>query len=195
MEQTVRRCPWVDLTKPDYVQYHDQEWGVPVYDDTKMFEFVVQESAQAGLSWYTILKRREQYRAAFAQFDVEKVAQFDQDKVEALLQDSGIIRHRGKINATITNAQAFIAIQQEFGSFSEYLWRYVDHQPIVNSPQNKEAYLATSELSDRISRDLKKRGFKFFGSTICYAHLQACGLINDHSIDCFKHDSSTSSDK
>ena len=189
MPNSICRCPWVDLTKPDYVQYHDQEWGVPVYDDVKMFEFIVLESAQAGLSWYTILKRREQYRAAFAQFDVEQVAQFSQQKVEALLQDEGIIRHRGKINAAITNAQVFMRIQQEFGSFSEYLWRYVDHQPIVNSPQCKEDYLANSELSDRISRDLKKRGFKFFGSTICYAHLQACGLIIDHSRDCFKYTS------
>nr|WP_086746010.1 DNA-3-methyladenine glycosylase I [Pseudoalteromonas ulvae] len=189
MPNSICRCPWVDLTKPDYVKYHDEEWGVPVYDDVKMFEFIVLESAQAGLSWYTILKRREQYRAAFAQFDVEQVAQFSQQKVEALLQDEGIIRHRGKINAAITNAQVFMRIQQEFGSFSEYLWRYVDHQPIVNAPQCKEDYLANSELSDRISRDLKKRGFKFFGSTICYAHLQACGLIIDHSLDCFKYNS------
>ncbi|MDP4984628.1 DNA-3-methyladenine glycosylase I [Pseudoalteromonas tunicata] len=185
-EITFNRCHWVDLTKADYVQYHDEEWGEPVYDDKKMFEFVVLESAQAGLSWYTILKRRANYRAAFAQFDVEQVARFDQQKVESLMQDSGIIRNRAKINATISNAQAFIKIQQEFGSFSDYLWAYFNHQPIVNLPKCKSDYQATSDISDSISKDLKKRGFKFFGSTICYAHLQACGLINDHSADCFK---------
>lgn len=181
-----KRCPWVDLSKPDYVAYHDNEWGVPVYDDPTLFEFLTLESAQAGLSWYTILKRREGYRAAFAQFDVNQVALFDEDKVEALMQDTRIIRNRLKINAAITNAQHFIAIQKEFGSFSDYLWGFVNHQPIVNSIVSADDYTATSKESDAISKDMKKRGFKFFGSTICYAHMQACGLVNDHSNDCFK---------
>lgn len=183
---TVCRCSWLDDTKPDYVAYHDNEWGVPVRDDQKMFEFIVLESAQAGLSWYTILKRRESYRKAFAEFDVEKVAAFDESKVEELMLDSGIIRNRGKINAAIGNAKVFIEIQKEFGSFCNYLWAYVDNTPIVNRFENSKDYPATTALSDKIAKDLKRRGFKFFGSTICYAHLQACGLVNDHSIDCFK---------
>lgn len=181
-----QRCPWVDLSKPDYVKYHDEEWGVPVHDDKTMFEFVVLESAQAGLSWYTILKRRAEYKNAFADFDVNKVADFSDEKVEELMLNSGIIRNRAKIKATISNAEVFIAIQKEFGSFCHYLWGFVDHKPVVNQIKSKEDYLATSPLSDKISKDLKKRGFKFFGSTICYAHLQACGLINDHTENCFR---------
>lgn len=180
------RCPWLDQTKPDYVEYHDKEWGVPVYDDTKMFEFLVLESAQAGLSWYTILKRREGYRKAFANFNANKVAKFDQEQVEQLMANPAIIRNRAKINAAINNAQVFLAIQQEFGSFSDYLWSYVDHKPVVNELNTMSDYPATTELSDRISKDLKQRGFKFFGPTICYAHLQACGIINDHIVDCFR---------
>jgi DNA-3-methyladenine glycosylase I len=183
------RCPWLDCTKPDYVKYHDEEWGVPVYDDKKMFEFIVLESAQAGLSWYTILKRRAGYKKAFADFDVEKVAQFDETKIEQLMQDSAIIRNRAKIKAAIGNAKAFIAIQQQFGSFCNYLWGYVDNKPIINNRENLADYPATSALSDKISKDLKQRGFAFFGSTICYAHLQACGLVNDHSRQCFLHHS------
>ena len=179
------RCPWLDLSKADYVAYHDHEWGVPVHDDHKMFEFIILESAQAGLSWYTILKRRDGYRQAFANFDVEQVAKFDEQKIEALMNNSAIIRNRAKIVAAISNANVFLAIQQEFGSFCHYLWRYVDHKPIIHTLHNKSDYPATSELSDTISRDLKQRGFKFFGSTICYAHLQACGIVNDHSTDCF----------
>lgn len=179
------RCPWLDLNKPEYVKYHDDEWGKPVYDDKTLFEFIVLESAQAGLSWYTILRRREGYRAAFANFDPELVAKFDEQKVEKLVNDSGIIRHRGKIQAAISNAKIFLDIQKEFGSFSEFLWAYVDHKPIILRPEALNDFKVNSELSDKISRDLKKRGFKFFGSTICYSYLQACGLIDEHSADCF----------
>ena len=180
------RCPWLDTTKPDYVAYHDEEWGVPVYDDQKLFEYLTLESAQAGLSWYTILKRRDGYREAFAGFDVAKVVQFTDSDIEVLLQNSGIIRHRGKIAATINNAKLFMAIQQEFGSFSHYMWGFVNHRTIVNHWENNEDCPATSKESDAWSKDLKKRGFKFVGSTICYAHMQACGMVNDHSIDCYK---------
>ena len=180
------RCPWLDTTKPDYVAYHDDEWGVPVYDDRKLFEYLTLESAQAGLSWYTILKRRDGYREAFANFDVNAVAQFTEQKVDELLLNSAIIRHRGKIQAAINNAQHFIEIQQEFGSFSDYMWGFVDHNTIVNNWAKPEDYPATSKESDAWCKDLKKRGFKFVGSTICYAHMQACGMINDHSIDCYK---------
>lgn len=180
------RCPWLDLSKPDYVRYHDEEWGVPVHDDHKMFEFLILESAQAGLSWYTILKRREGYRHAFANFNVQAVAKFSQEDVERLMQNEAIIRNRAKINAAINNAKVFITIQQEFGSFCDYLWAYVNHKPIINNLKSLKDYPATTELSDLISKDLKKRGMKFFGSTICYAHLQACGIVNDHSEGCFR---------
>lgn len=171
-EENQCRCPWLDTTKPDYVAYHDDEWGVPVFDDRKLFEYLMLESAQAGLSWYTILKRRDGYRAAFANFDVVKVSKFTEEKVEELLLDIGIIRHRGKINAAINNAKLFIAIQKEFGSFSKYMWGFVNHKTIVNNWENLEDYPATSKESDAWSKDLKKRGFKFVGSTICYAHMQ-----------------------
>ena len=180
------RCPWLDEKKPDYVKYHDQEWGVPVYNDKKMFEFLVLESAQAGLSWYTVLKRRTGYKKAFAGFNAKKVAQFDNDKVEELMNNSDIIRNRAKILAAVNNAKQFINIQKEFGSFCDYLWEYVGNKPIINSIKTLDDYPVTSELSDQISKDMKQRGFKFFGSTICYAHLQASGLINDHSDDCFR---------
>ena len=180
------RCPWLDMSKPDYVAYHDDEWGVPVYDDQKLFEFLCLESAQAGLSWYTILKRRQGYRDAFANFDVNIVATFDQDKVEQLMLNSSIIRNRGKINAVINNAKLFIEIQHEFGSFSNYMWGFVGNKTIVNENKTLADYPATSAESDAWSKDLKKRGFKFVGSTICYAHMQACGMVNDHSLDCYK---------
>ena len=180
------RCPWLDTSKPDYVEYHDKEWGVPIYDDDKIFEYLTLESAQAGLSWYTILKRRDGYRAAFAQFKVNKVAQFTQDDIERLVVDERIIRHRGKIEAAINNAKAFIAIQKEFGSFSVYMWGFVNHKPIVNTLEVLADYPAKSAESDAFSKDLKKRGFKFVGSTICYAHMQACGMVNDHSTNCYR---------
>ena len=180
------RCPWLDTSKPDYVAYHDEEWGEPVYDDQKLFEFLTLESAQAGLSWYTILKRRQGYLNAFANFDVKIVSKYDQDKVEELMLNPEIIRNRGKINAAINNAKLFIAIQQEFGSFSDYMWGFVGNKTIVNEYKELSDYPATSTESDAWSKDLKKRGFKFVGSTICYAHMQASGMVNDHSLECSK---------
>ncbi|WP_286232468.1 DNA-3-methyladenine glycosylase I [Thalassotalea sediminis] len=180
------RCPWLDTSKDDYVKYHDQEWGVPVHDDVKLFEYLTLESAQAGLSWYTILKRRQGYKNAFKQFDVHQVAKMTETDVEQLMRDPGIIRNRKKIEATINNAQRFIEIQHEFGSFSIYQWQFVNNKTIVNTPKTLEEYQATSKESDAFSKDLKKRGFKFVGSTICYAHMQACGMINDHSMNCYR---------
>lgn len=170
----------------EYIVYHDNEWGVPVYDDTKHFEFLILESAQAGLSWSTVLRKRQGYRLAFANFDVNKVAQFDEAKVEELLQNPEIIRNKQKINAAINNAQKFIEIQKEFGSFSNYIWSFVNNKVKNNSPKTLKDIPATSVESDALSADLKKRGFKFVGSTIMYAHMQACGLVNDHLQSCFK---------
>ncbi|MGR5166374.1 DNA-3-methyladenine glycosylase I [Vibrio astriarenae] len=177
------RCHWLDESKPDYVEYHDKEWGVPVYDDRVFFEFLILESAQAGLSWYTILRRREGYRNAFANFDPEIVSTYDSDKVDALVQDEGIIRHRAKIESAINNAQRFLEVQKEFGSFSQYIWGFVDGQ--VVDVRTKDDYPpATTPLSDTLSKDLKNRGFKFVGSTTMYAFLQATGIVNDHDVDC-----------
>ncbi len=181
-----KRCPWLDLSKPDYVAYHDEEWGVPVHDDRKLFEFLTLESAQAGLSWYTVLRKRENYRRAFAGFDVHRVAEFGEDEVERLVQNAGIIRNRAKILAAITNARKFIEIQQEFGSFDRYNWAFVGGKTIVNRPKKLEDYHATSPESDAMSKDLRARGFKFVGSTICYSHMQAAGIVNDHSAQCFR---------
>ena len=178
------RCFWVTKDQV-YIDYHDNEWGKPVYDDKTLFEFVVLESFQAGLSWLTILKRRENFREAFNQFDVQKVANYSSEKIEELLQNDGIIRHRGKIEAAISNAKLIIEIQNEFGSFSNFIWSYVDHQPIINHWKKREEVPATTPLSDQIAKDLKKRGFKFFGSTTIYAFMEGVGLVNDHTIDCF----------
>lgn len=183
---TPHRCHWVDLTKPDYIAYHDQEWGVPVFDDIKLFEFLTLEAAQAGLSWYTVLKKRDNYRTAFANFDPVKVAAFDQQKVTELLQNPGIIRNKLKIAAAIHNAGCFLDVQREFGSFSAYQWRFVGNKPQVNQISSEADYRATSPESDAMSKDLKKRGFKFVGSTIIYAHMQACGMVNDHHQHCFR---------
>lgn len=185
-EKAVCRCPWLDESKPDYVEYHDKEWGVPVYDDQKMFEFLVLESAQAGLSWYTILKKRQGYKRLFANFDVNKVALYTEVDVERLMQDSSIIRNKLKIKAAINNAQRFIEIQKEFGSFCDYLWAFVDNSPIVNDIKSADDYVTTSPISDALAKDLKKRGFKFLGSTTLYSHLQATGLINDHLNQCYR---------
>ena len=185
--ETIKRCAWAEKQLDAYKAYHDTEWGVPVFDDKKLFEFLILEGAQAGLSWLTILKRREGYRKAFAGFDVEKVARFDAKNVEALMQDAGIIRNRLKIEATISNARVFIAIQKEFGSFSKYMWNFVDGKPIQNKFRHISELPATTPLSDAISKDLKKRGMKFVGSTIIYAHMQATGMVNDHTTDCFRH--------
>ena len=182
MEETVR-CPWCG-TDPLYVRYHDEEWGKPVHDDQKHFECLTLESAQAGLSWITILRKRENYRLAYADFDVQRVASFTDEDVERLLSDSGIVRNRRKIEASINNAKQFINIQKEFGSFDSYIWSFVDHEPIINEWDRLEDVPATTELSERLSKDLKRRGFKFLGPTTVYAHLQATGLVNDHLTTC-----------
>lgn len=180
------RCPWVDLSKPDYVAYHDTEWGVPVHDDRLIFEFITLEGAQAGLSWYTVLRRREGYRQAFAGFDPEQVARFDGERVSALLHDPGIIRNRAKVEATVTNARAFLKVQAEFGGFAAYIWRFVDGRPRVGELRTLADFPVTSPEAEALSRDLKQRGFRFVGPTICYAHMQATGMVNDHTVDCFR---------
>ncbi len=180
-----KRCAWCE--KDDlYRDYHDNEWGTPVYDDQTIFEFLVLETFQAGLSWYTILAKRENFRKAFNNFDYRKIATYDELKMEALKEDPGIIRNSLKIKATKTNAQAFIQIQEEFGSFSEYIWSFVDGKPIDNKPKTLQEVPATTEISDKLSKDLKKRGFKFVGSTVVYAHMQATGMVNDHVEECWK---------
>lgn len=185
-KEKLRRCPWVDLTKPDYVSYHDQEWGVPIHDDRTIFEFLTLELTQAGLSWYTILRKRENYRVAFKNFDPEIISKFGDKELNYLLGNPGIIRNRAKILATINNAQRFLEVQNEFGSFDAYIWRFVDGKPIINEINKMDDYQAKTEISDKLSKDLKDRGFKFLGSTICYAHMQATGMVNDHSNDCFR---------
>lgn len=182
-----KRCTWCENTFDEYIRYHDEEWGVPVHDDRVHFEFLILEGAQAGLSWATILKRRDGYRAAFADFDPEEVAQFSQEKVEALLLDPGIIRNRLKVQGTVINAQKFLEVQKEFGSFDKYIWSFVGGKPIVNAWKSMKEVPATTPESDAMSKDLKKRGFKFVGSTIMYAYMQACGLVNDHTTDCFRY--------
>ena len=181
-----KRCAWCG-NDPLYQQYHDREWGVPCRDDQTLFEYVTLEGAQAGLSWITVLSKRETYRKAFAQFDVHKVAAFDQADIERLLEDQGIVRNRLKVASTISNARLFIEIQKEYGSFSDYIWDFVDNMPIVNHWSSLAEIPVSTELSDRISKELKKRGFKFFGTTICYAFLQAVGVVNDHTTDCFRY--------
>jgi DNA-3-methyladenine glycosylase I len=181
----MERCAWCG-TDELYVKYHDEEWGVPVHDDRKHFEFLVLESAQAGLSWLTILRKRENYRSAYDGFDANKVAAYDEAKVEDLLRNEGIVRNRLKITASINNAKHFVEIQEEFGSFDTYIWHFTGNQPVMNHWQSMSEIPATSPLSDRVSADLKARGFKFLGTTIVYAHLKATGLINDHISDCFR---------
>ena len=181
------RCAWVKDFDPMMVDYHDQEWGVPVHDDRKHFEFLVLEGAQAGLSWSTILHRREGYRKAFSGFDPEKVARYTDKRIEQLTADASIIRNRQKIAATVKNAHAFLAVQEEFGSFDAYCWRFVGGRPLVNRWKDTSQVPATSPESDAFSKDLKTRGFGFVGSTIVYAHMQAVGMVNDHLIDCFRY--------
>jgi DNA-3-methyladenine glycosylase I len=180
-----KRCRWASqITDPDYLRYHDKEWGRPVHEDRLLFEMLILEGAQAGLSWATILKKRANYQRAFAQFEPRKVARFDAAKQAKLLLDPGIVRNRLKIDSTVTNAQAFLEVQKQLGSFDNYLWAFVDGRPVLNSrPEGSPP--ARTELSDRISKDLKKRGFRFVGTTIIYAYLQAVGVVNDHSRDCF----------
>jgi len=183
----MERCGWVKPENSRYVDYHDKEWGMPVHDDRQLFEMLILEGAQAGLSWETILNKRENYRLAFDYFDPVQISQYDGDKLEQLMQNAGIVRNRLKIKATIKNAKIFLAIQAEFGSFDHYLWAYVDGKPIVNNFKTLSELPVKTELSDRISKDLKKRGMSFIGSTIIYAYLQAIGVVNDHSINCFRH--------
>lgn len=183
---TKHRCGWC-LGDPLYEAYHDKEWGVPVYDDSILFEFLILETFQAGLSWITILRKRENFRKAFDDFDYRKIAKYDQVKIDRLLEDAGIIRNKLKIKATITNAQVFMEVQKEFGSFSEYIWHFVDGKPIKNQFKNHKDLPATTPLSDSISKDLKNRGFKFVGSTVIYAHMQATGMVNDHEMACFRY--------
>lgn len=187
MPRSLKRCPWSEGVSPAYLQYHDEEWGVPVHDDRKQFEFLILEGAQAGLSWSTILHRRAGYRRAFADFDPVQVARFTPARIEKLLLDRGIIRNRLKVTATVSNARAFLDLQAECGSFDRYIWNFVDGQPVRNRWRSQAEVPATSAVSDVLSKDMKKRGFRFVGSTILYAHLQATGLINDHLVSCFRH--------
>lgn len=182
----VKRCSWVNPSNERYIDYHDNEWGVPVYDDIKLFEMLILEGAQAGLNWETILNRREGYRKLFKQFDPAKVARMTDTQLEKLLQDDRIIRNRLKVYSTRKNAQVFLSIQKEYGSFSDYLWAYVNGKPIINSPKLSTSVPTKTSLSDSISKDLKKRGMSFVGSTIMYAYLQAVGIVNDHTANCFR---------
>lgn len=181
-----KRCGWAG-TDPLYMKYHDEEWGVAVYDDARLFEFLILETFQAGLSWITILRKRENFRNAFDNFDYQKIAAYGDEKFNSLMQDAGIIRNKLKILATISNAQAFIKVQDEFGSFSKYIWGFVDGKTIQNNFSDLSELPAKTSLSDEISKDLKKRGFKFTGSTVVYAHMQATGMVNDHLNTCFRH--------
>lgn len=186
MSGKVKRCAWAENSSLEYIEYHDKEWGVPVYDDKVQFEFLVLEGAQAGLSWSTILNKRAGYRKLFADFDVQKVARFTPRRVEKMLQDPAIVRNRLKVESAVSNARAFIKVQKEFGSFSDYIWGFVDGKPIQNRFRKDSDVPATSPESDLLSKDLKKRGFRFVGSTIMYAHMQATGLVNDHVTSCFR---------
>jgi len=182
----LKRCGWC-VGDPLYEAYHDEEWGVPVYNDDTLFEFLVLETFQAGLSWITILRKRENFREAFDDFDYKKIAEYPEEKIQQLLLNAGIIRNKLKVRATVTNAQVFMKLQEEYGSFSNYIWGFVAGQPINNSVQDYNKAPPTTEISDKLSKDLKKRGFKFVGSTVIYAHMQATGMVNDHEVDCFRY--------
>ena len=182
----IDRCPWVDLKKADYVAYHDREWGVPVYEDRLLFEFLVLEGAQAGLSWYTVLQKRENYRKLLANFAPEKIVQFSNKDLIDLLNNPGIIRNRLKIKSVFNNAQKFLEVQAEFNGFANYIWSFVDNEPIVNTWETPGNYRTTSTESDSLSKDMKQRGFSFVGSTIIYSYMQAMGLVNDHSLNCYR---------
>ena len=187
MSKSFTRCKWAESASLDYIRYHDEEWGVPAYDDRTQFEFLILEGAQAVLSWSTIINKREGYRKLFADFDPEKVARFTKKRVEKLLLDPAIVRNRLKVESAVSNARAFLKVQEEFGSFSEYIWDFVDGKPIQNKFRKDSDVPATSPESDALSKDLKKRGFRFVGSTIIYAHMQATGMVNDHVTSCFRH--------
>jgi len=182
-----KRCGWLNLTKQYYVSYHDKDWGVPVHDDKKLFEFLILEGAQAGLSWNTILKKRENYRKAFDNWNYNKIAKYASEKEQELLQNAGIVRNKLKIRSTIKNAQVFIEIQKEFGSFNKYIWDFVNNKQIVNGFERMKDIPSRTDISDKISKDLKRRGMNFVGSTIIYAFMQAIGMVNDHQIDCFRY--------
>lgn len=183
----LKRCGWC-VGDTLYEKYHDTEWGVPLYDDNGIFEFLILETFQAGLSWITILRKRENFRNAFDNFDYNKIAGYSEEKIEELLQNSGIIRNKLKVRATVSNAIAFMQVQEEFGSFSKYIWGFVDGKPIKNNIENYKIAPPTTSISDSLSKDLKKRGFKFVGSTVMYAHMQATGMVNDHEVSCFRYD-------
>ncbi len=184
--KTKERCDWC-IGDPLYEAYHDQEWGVPVYNDNKLFEFLILETFQAGLSWITVLRKRENFRKAFDNFDYKKIANYNQKKIDSLLQDAGIIRNKLKVNATVSNAKAFMNVQDEFGSFSNYIWNFTDGKPIKNRFKTLSEVPDNTPLSDAISKDLKKHGFKFVGTTVVYAHMQATGMVNDHTTKCFRY--------
>jgi DNA-3-methyladenine glycosylase I len=186
MNKSSTRCGWAG-SDPLMIAYHDKEWGVPQHDDIKLFEFLILEGAQAGLNWSTILNKREEYRKAFDGFDPKRIAKYKATKIKQLLNNPGIIRNKLKINSAVTNAKAFLKVQEEFGSFDKYLWEFVDNKPVVNKRKNLSQIPATSEISDKLSKDLLRRGFKFVGPTICYAFMQAIGVINDHTINCFRY--------
>jgi DNA-3-methyladenine glycosylase I len=183
----MNRCGWVNLNEPLYVTYHDEEWGIPCHEDRKLFEMLLLEGAQAGLNWITILKKRDSYRAAFDQFDAEKIALYDDAKLAELLANPGIIRNRLKVNAAVANARAYLAVKDEFGTFDRYIWQFVGGQPKVNHWQSLKEIPAETAESRAMSKDLLKRGFKFVGPTICYAFMQACGMVNDHTVECFRY--------
>ncbi len=182
-----KRCEWSTKNQKDQ-DYHDEEWGVPVHDDRLLFEYLILEGAQAGLSWTTILAKRENYRKAFDYFDVKKIIQYDNDKIASLLEDKGIVRNKLKVNSVVTNAKAFLEVQKKYGSFDAYIWSFVDGKPIQNEWASVSDVPAKTDISDAMSKDLKKKGFKFIGSTICYAFMQAVGMVNDHTTDCFRYD-------
>lgn len=187
MSKKIKRCDWAGETSLQYIEYHDTEWGVPVWDDRTQFEFLILEGAQAGLSWSTILNKREGYRKNFAEFDATKVARFTQKRIDKILQDPGIVRNKLKVNAAVINARAFLEVQEEFDGFCNYIWAFVDGKPKQNRLRKQSDIPATSAESDALSKDLKNRGFKFVGSTIIYAHMQATGMVNDHLVSCFRH--------
>jgi len=182
----VKRCAWC-LSSEKMINYHDKEWGMPLHDDRKLFEFIILDAFQAGLSWSTIINKRDNFRKAFGNFDAVKIAKYSQSKIDRLLNDAGIIRNRLKIYSTIDNAKAFLKLQKEFGSFDKYIWQFTEHKTIVNKNKDLKSIPATSKESDAMSKDLKKRGFRFVGSTICYAFMQAAGMVNDHTTDCHRH--------
>lgn len=192
IQKNISRCSWCG-TDPLYTKYHDEEWGVPEHDDRKLFEMLILEGAQAGLSWITVLKKRENYRKAFNNFDVVKISKYSENKIAKLLENPGIIRNRLKVNAAVTNAKAYLQVQKEFGSFDKYIWQFVDDKPITNKFKSLKDLPAKTEISDNMSKDLKKRGFKFVGSTICYAFMQATGMVNDHVTGCFRYSKSIKS--